>query len=94
VEVDELRAIVPAEKPCAFSSVFRSVIASGTATQVLEPGAKREALDLLMAKYAGRRAGTSFEFSDATLENTVVLEITLSEITGKQSQNWEEEGNA
>ena len=93
VEVDEERAIVPAEKPCAFTSVFRSVIASGTAAQVLEPGAKRKALDLLMAKYAGRSTGPGFEFSDATLENTVVLEITLAEISGKQSQNWEEEGS-
>jgi hypothetical protein len=94
VEVDEVRAIVPAEKPCAFSSMFRSVIASGTASQVLDPDAKREALDLLMAKYAGRRTGPGFEFSDATLEHTVVLEIALSEITGKQSQNWEGEANA
>jgi hypothetical protein len=47
-----------------------------------------------MAKYAGRRTGPGFEFSDATLEHTVVLEITLSEITGKQSQNWEEEDKA
>ncbi len=93
VEVDEVRAIVPAEKPCAFSSVFRSVIATGTAAQVLEPDAKREALDLLMAKYAGRRTGPGFEFSEATLEHTAVLEISLEEITGKQSQGWEEEGS-
>jgi nitroimidazol reductase NimA-like FMN-containing flavoprotein (pyridoxamine 5'-phosphate oxidase superfamily) len=92
VEVDEVRSVVPAEKPCAFSSVFRSVIASGTAAQVSDPMAKREALDLLMAKYAGRRTGPGFEFSDATLEHTVVLEITLSGITGKQSKNWPEEG--
>jgi nitroimidazol reductase NimA-like FMN-containing flavoprotein (pyridoxamine 5'-phosphate oxidase superfamily) len=93
VEVDEVRGIMPAEKPCAFSSVFRSLIASGTAARVSEPRAKREALDLLMAKYAGRTTGPGFDFSDATLENTVVLEITITEITGKQSQNWEEEGN-
>jgi uncharacterized protein len=93
VEVDEVRAIVPAEKPCAFSSMFRSIIASGTASRVLDPDAKREALDLLMVKYAGRRTGPGFEFSDATLEHTVVLEIALSEITGKQSQNWEGEAN-
>ncbi len=91
VEVDEMRAVVPAEKPCAFSSLFRSVIASGTAALVEDPDAKREALDLLMAKYAGRRTGPGFEFSDATLEHTAVLEITLAEITGKQSPNWEEE---
>ena len=91
VEVDELRAILPAEKPCAFSSLFRSVIAFGTAVQLQEPRAKRQALDLLMAKYAGRPTGPGFEFSEATLEHTVVLEITIEEITGKQSPNWEEE---
>ncbi len=91
VEVDEVRGFLPAEKPCAFSSLYRSVIASGTAAQVLEPRAKREALDLLMAKYAGRRTGPGFEFSEATLEHTAVLEITMDQITGKQSPGWEEE---
>jgi len=90
VEADELRAIVPAEKPCAFTSTFRSVIASGTAALVQDPAAKREALDLLMAKYAGRRTEAGFEFSEATLENTAVLEIALEQITGKQSKDWKE----
>jgi nitroimidazol reductase NimA-like FMN-containing flavoprotein (pyridoxamine 5'-phosphate oxidase superfamily) len=85
--------MVPAEKPCAFSSTFRSIIATGTASRVEDPTAKRQALDLLMAKYAGRRTGPGFEFSEATLEHTVVLEITLSEIAGKQSQNWEGESS-
>jgi nitroimidazol reductase NimA-like FMN-containing flavoprotein (pyridoxamine 5'-phosphate oxidase superfamily) len=89
VEVDELRSIVPAEKPCAFTSTFRSVIAFGTAALVQDPSAKREALDLLMAKYAGRRTGSGFEFSEATLEHTAVLEIALDRITGKQSKDWE-----
>ncbi len=93
VEVDEVRGILPAEKPCAFSSLYRSVIASGTAAQVLEPRAKREALDLLMAKYAGRRTGPGFEFSEATLEHTAVLEITMDQITGKQSPGWKEESS-
>jgi nitroimidazol reductase NimA-like FMN-containing flavoprotein (pyridoxamine 5'-phosphate oxidase superfamily) len=92
VEVDELRGLLPAEKPCAFSSLFRSVIASGTAAPVLDAQAKRRALDLLMAKYAGRPSGPGFEFSDATLEHTVVLEITIEQITGKQSPGWQEEG--
>lgn len=90
VEVDECRGIFPADKPCAFSAVFRSVIAFGTAVRIDEPAAKREALDLLMRKYAGRATGSGFEFSDATLQSTAVLEITLQEITGKQSKNWEE----
>jgi len=94
VEVDELRAIVPAQKPCAFSSRFRSIIAAGTAALLRDPAAKREALDALMAKYAGRRTGPGFEFSEATLEHTAVLEITLGELTGKQSQDWEEKQEA
>ena len=94
VEVDECRGIRPADKPCAFTSIFRSVLGFGTARRVEDEEAKREALDLLMAKYAGRRTGPGFEFSDATLENTVVLEIALSRITGKQSKNWEGESNA
>jgi len=94
VEVDECRGIFPADKPCAFTSVFRSVIGFGTARRVEEGEAKREALDLLMAKYAGRPTAAGFEFSDATLLHTVILEIELDELTGKQSKNWEGEPSA
>ena len=90
VEVDECRGIFPADKPCAFTSVFRSVIAFGAARRVEDTAAKRAALDLLMQKYAGRATGPGFEFSDATLEHTAILEITVQAITGKQSKNWEE----
>jgi nitroimidazol reductase NimA-like FMN-containing flavoprotein (pyridoxamine 5'-phosphate oxidase superfamily) len=93
VEVDEWRGIIPAEKPCAFSSMFRSVIGFGAARRVEDGQEKREALDLLMAKYAGRRTGVDFEFSDATLEHTVILEIRLERMSGKQSKNWEGETN-
>jgi nitroimidazol reductase NimA-like FMN-containing flavoprotein (pyridoxamine 5'-phosphate oxidase superfamily) len=88
VEVDEYRGVVPAEKPCGYSSLFRSVLASGTARLLEDAQAKREALDLLMEKYAGRRTGPGFEFSDNTLQRTTVLEITLEEMSGKQSGNW------
>jgi len=91
VEVDECRGIRPADKPCAFTSMFRSVIGFGTVRRIDDPQAKREALDLLMAKYAGRATGPGFEFSDATLQHTVILEIRLEELTGKQSKNWEGE---
>jgi len=89
VEVDEYRGVYPAEKPCGYSSLFRSVIGSGTAVFLEDPQAKREALDLLMEKYAGRRTGPGFEFSDATLQATAVLEIRLEQLSGKQSRQWE-----
>jgi nitroimidazol reductase NimA-like FMN-containing flavoprotein (pyridoxamine 5'-phosphate oxidase superfamily) len=90
VEVDEYRGIYPAEKPCGYTSMFRSVIAYGTAIQLTDPQAKREALDLIMEKYAGRRTGAGFEFSDVTLQRTAILEVTLEQITGKQSKQWVE----
>jgi len=89
VEVDEYRGIYPAEKPCGYTSLFRSVIACGTAVFLEDPQAKREALDLLMEKYAGRRTAAGFEFSDATLRATAVLEIKLEQLSGKQSKQWE-----
>ncbi len=93
VEVDEYRGIIPAQKPCAFSSMYRSVIGFGTARRIDDGMEKRDALDLLMAKYAGRRTGVDFEFSDATLEHTVILEIRLEQLSGKKSKNWEGEAS-
>ena len=66
---------------------------AGFGPTFLKPVGINETKEMLMAKYAGRRTGPGFEFSEATLEHTAVLEITVEEITGKQSRGWEEEGS-
>lgn len=88
VEVDEYKGIIPAEKPCGYSCAYRSVIGVGRAALLEGREEKKRALDLILAKYAGRHTNGSFDFSEATLENTSVLEIELEEVTCKQSGNW------
>jgi nitroimidazol reductase NimA-like FMN-containing flavoprotein (pyridoxamine 5'-phosphate oxidase superfamily) len=61
--------------------IYRSVIAFGRAERVDAPEAKRRALDLIMARYA---PGT-FDYPEAALTQTVVLQVHPRNMTGKRS---------
>ena len=81
-EVDEVieLSIVP-EKPCKSDTYYRSVIASGKAAVVEDPGKKTNALYALMDKYSGGRA--IGEMPMEVVEKTSVIEIVIEEISGK-----------
>lgn len=69
------------EKACGFSMRYWSILVEGNAGLVQQIEEKREALDAIMAKYAGQ-----FEFSDPTDEdlNMVnVIKISIGSISGK-----------
>ena len=75
----ELRAA--GEEACRWGMAFRCVIGWGRLERVEELEAKRAALGALMDKYAARR---EWKFDEAQVRATVVLRLTLDEITGKQ----------
>jgi nitroimidazol reductase NimA-like FMN-containing flavoprotein (pyridoxamine 5'-phosphate oxidase superfamily) len=74
------------ELACSWSAQYQSVIGRGTARVVTEPGAKRQALDVLMAHYAGQ--GRTWNYPDEHLEKMVVLRVDIDAMTGKQSKNF------
>jgi nitroimidazol reductase NimA-like FMN-containing flavoprotein (pyridoxamine 5'-phosphate oxidase superfamily) len=84
VEVDELRGIVPADKPCAFSTRYASLIAFGRARLVSDPATRRLALSRLMEKYAGTSQPAA-GWTDRQLAGVAVIAVTVEHITGKRS---------
>jgi nitroimidazol reductase NimA-like FMN-containing flavoprotein (pyridoxamine 5'-phosphate oxidase superfamily) len=74
-------ALKPGVKACDWGMTYRSVIAFGRAERVDAPEAKRRALDLIMARYA---PGT-FDYPEAALTQTVVLQVRPRNMTGKRS---------
>jgi len=80
-EVDEFLGLKEGEKACSFGAFFRSVIAYGDARIIEGAEKKREALRRLMTKYAGNKQNWRFE--DAELERVAVVEIAITEMTGK-----------
>jgi len=80
-EVDEFLGLKEGEKACSFGAFFRSVIAYGEARIVEGAEQKREALTRLMTKYAGNKQ--KWRFEDAELERVAVVEIAITDMTGK-----------
>lgn len=69
------------DEACRWGMAFRSVIGWGRLERVEDPEEKRASLVALMDKYAARR---EWRFDPAQVGATVVLKLTLDEITGKQ----------
>ena len=81
LEWDEPGPVLPADAACGWGMAYRSVIAYGVAVELTDQEAKRRALALIMAQYAGERRAWSFP--DAQLGRTVVVWVRLDVVTGK-----------
>ena len=66
---------------CSFGSHYRSVIGTGRAVFLETPEARRDGLDVLMARYMEGRP----VYSQPLLEEVAVIRIDIESITGKQS---------
>ena len=74
-------SIVDGEKACQWGAEFKSVIGFGNAGFVTEPGAKKEALNIIMQHYAGR----SYEFTDGDVDKVTIIRVDIDSMTGKRS---------
>lgn len=80
-EFDADAQVVPADASCGWTMRYRSVIGSGIAVFVEDPGEKRTALAAIMRQYGGKES----DYSDETLRKTAVIKVEIREITGKKS---------
>ena len=81
LELEAGVALRPGTKACDWGMTYRSVIGRGRAERVEAPEAKRRALDLIMARYASG----SFDYPEAALGKTVILQVRVQSMTGKRS---------
>lgn len=80
-ECDILNEVVASDHPCSWGMDYQSVIGFGTASFIDDPEEKKQALNIIMEKYAGK----SFEFPESTIRKTAVINIAISSMTGKRS---------
>ncbi|MFC1971923.1 pyridoxamine 5'-phosphate oxidase family protein [Chloroflexota bacterium] len=81
VEIDTDIDIICAEKPCGWSTKYRSVIGVGRA-YILEDGKdKIDGLTVIMRQFGEKRPEMEFERA----ERAVVVRIDIEHITGKKS---------
>ena len=80
-EVEGPHQYIQASMPCDTNTAYESVIIIGHAAVVEDPAVKTAALAAVVAKYTPQHAGAAFPAN--MLKMTAVVEITISEITGK-----------
>jgi nitroimidazol reductase NimA-like FMN-containing flavoprotein (pyridoxamine 5'-phosphate oxidase superfamily) len=81
-EVDDAVNVVPGDSACSWGTKYLSVIGFGRAFIIEDMEAKKEALDWLMEKYAGRN---DFTYKEDALKKMIVVDIKIENITGKKS---------
>lgn len=85
-EVEQGVRIIPGQKPCNWSTLYRSVVGEGTVEILTDPDAKRFGLEVIMAQHG---AEGPLEMDDKELGKMVILKITIISMTGKHSSNWQ-----
>ncbi|MGQ9508068.1 MAG: pyridoxamine 5'-phosphate oxidase family protein [Thermodesulfobacteriota bacterium] len=82
-EVDQFFAYrATQESPCKAHSYYRSVIIKGKGSLIKDKEKKRKILKAMMEKY--QPEGGYGEISEDMLNQTVVIEMSVQEITGKE----------
>ena len=87
-QMDIKTQMVRSENPCNWGMKYLSVIGSGKAHLIDDISGKKEALNIIMAKYSPKSLESdekSFEYSEQSLNNVLVIGVEVEEITGKKS---------
>ncbi|RPI43553.1 MAG: GNAT family N-acetyltransferase [Bacteroidetes bacterium] len=85
-EIEQKTEILPADQPCGWSTLYRSVIGYGTVEMISDREAKEAALAIIMA---GHGRSVQPDFGRKQLDSVLVLRLHIESITGKQSGNWD-----
>ncbi|HUT26686.1 MAG TPA: pyridoxamine 5'-phosphate oxidase family protein [Methanomassiliicoccales archaeon] len=75
--------LIGGDRPCQWTSSFRSVIGMGNATVVLDDIGKREGLEAIMDHYAKG----PFDFDEHPLSLTAVIRVVVERMSGKRSKH-------
>ena len=85
-EIEYYNEIIRDEIPCEWTAKYRSLIGYGTVEFITDHEEKKKGLDVIMAHYG--KTGTN-SYKDQNIENIVILKLSIEEISGKQSGNWD-----
>lgn len=80
-EVANMIGLIMDEAACDVNTEYKSVVALGNAAMVEEDEKKKQILSLIVGKYTPTLAGQ--EFPAEMLIATGIIEITVSQLTGK-----------
>lgn len=81
-ETDWEGGVKESKNVCGTSYQYESIIGTGRAEMIENPEEKQKGLTKLMERYTGRR----YTFSDAMVENVVVIKIIAQTLTAKRNE--------
>jgi nitroimidazol reductase NimA-like FMN-containing flavoprotein (pyridoxamine 5'-phosphate oxidase superfamily) len=85
-EVEGPTGIIKADQACNWSTRYRSVIGYGTVKILSDEESRQQGLEIIMAQHG---APGLTEFNPGNLNRMVILRLTITSLTGKQSGNWD-----
>lgn len=85
-EVEQTARVLPEDKACKWATLYRSVVGYGEVEIITDFDGKKRGLEIIMAQH---RAPDQTDFEPTEVKSIVILKLTISSITGKQSSNWE-----
>lgn len=86
-EIEDVSEIIPAEKPCGWTTKYRSVMGTGTIRIEHDLQQKKKGLDLIMAKYG---APQPYIYNENNLDQMIILVLKIETLSGKQSGKFPE----
>ena len=86
-EIEQKAEIVKNDHACKWSTIYRSVVGYGEVEIITDFNQKQRGMEIIMAHYG---APENIEFETKQINAMVILKLAISDITGKQSGNWNE----
>ena len=84
-EIEQENQLIKGEVACKWSTLYRSVVGYGTVKIISDFNEKWRALEIIMKQhgYEGK-----IDFNKNEVEFIVILKLSITSISGKQSGNW------
>jgi nitroimidazol reductase NimA-like FMN-containing flavoprotein (pyridoxamine 5'-phosphate oxidase superfamily) len=84
-EVEDSMEITKGDQACDWSTRYRSVVGYGNVEILSDEASKQQGLEVIMAQH---EAPELVEFNPKNTNRMVILKLTITSMTGKQSSNW------
>ncbi len=84
-EVEDEMEILTGDRACDWTTRYRSVVGYGTVEIYSDEQSKQQGLEAIMAQHG---APELKEFNPKNLKRIVILKLSITSMTGKQSSKW------
>lgn len=85
-EVEDKMEITKGDKACDWSTRYRSVVGYGSVEILSDEQSKQYGLEVIMSQHG---APDLLEFNQKNLARMVILKLTITSMSGKQSSRWD-----